>query len=50
MFTQDVFSVLLFPLQLLIRFWSFDIFRLFWLVAFWIFILGLVHRILHLGD
>lgn len=49
MFSSSLFDLLVVPLQFLIRFWSFDIFRLFWMVLFWIFILSLVSRIIHLG-
>lgn len=45
----DSLDLLQFPLQFLIRFWSFDIFRIFWMVFFWIFILSLISRIIRLG-
>lgn len=40
-----MFELLLYPFQFLMAFWSFDIFRMIWMVAFWIFILSLISRI-----
>ena len=41
-------SWLVVPIQFLLRFWSFDIFRMFWMVLFWIFILSLISRIVRM--
>lgn len=35
---DSALDLLVVPLQFLLRFWSFDIFRMFWMVLFWIFI------------
>ena len=39
---DSALDLLVVPLQFLLRFWSFDIFRMFWMVLFWIFILSLI--------
>lgn len=46
---SDVLDLLQIPLQFLLRFWSFDIFRMFWMVLFWVFILSLISRIVRFG-
>ncbi len=38
-------DLLLYPFQFLISFWSFDLFRMMWMVLFWVFILSLISRI-----
>ena len=45
---DSALDLLVVPLQFLLRFWSFDIFRMFWMVLFWIFILSLISRIVRM--
>lgn len=45
---DSVLDLLVVPLQFLLRFWSFDIFRMFWMVLFWVFILSLISRIVRM--
>lgn len=46
---QDALDLLRLPLDFLLRFWSFDLFRMFWMVLFWIFILSFLSRIVRMG-
>lgn len=39
------FNYLFFPLRFLVSFWSFQIFRLFWLSFFLLFVLNIIHKI-----
>ena len=45
---DSALDLLVVPLQFLLGFWSFDIFRMFWMVLFWIFILSLISRIVRM--
>lgn len=45
---DSALDLLVVPLQFLLRFWRFDIFRMFWMVLFWIFILSLISRIVRM--
>ena len=45
---DSALDLLVVPLQFLLRFWSFDIFRMFWMVLFWNFILSLISRIVRM--
>ena len=46
---SDALNLLQIPLQFLLRFWSFDIFRMFWMILFWVFILFFISRIVRMG-
>lgn len=46
---SDALNLLQIPLQFLLRFWSFDIFRMFWMILFWVFILSFISRIVRMG-
>lgn len=45
---DSTLDLLVVPLQFLLRFWSFDIFRMFWMVLFWVFVLSLISRIVRM--
>lgn len=45
---DSALDLLVVPLQFLLRFWSFDIFRMFWMVLFWVFVLSLISRIVRM--
>lgn len=39
------FSILLYPLQFLLSFWSFSVFRLIWFVFLLVFVFALISRV-----
>ena len=45
---NSALDLLVVPLQFLLRFWRFDLFRMFWMVLFWIFILSFISRIVRM--